>query len=256
MLHDPDSRAVCLTVDVEWAHPEVLADLVHAFDERGLRATFFCTHDGVDVGDHERGLHPNLQTRGDVYATCAGDDPESFAALPLAERLAKLLAATKAFAPEAVGARSHCLRFETAMIRAYRDLGMEYDCSYFMPLVEGLRPFWREYEFVQVPTYYIDHGDLKAGLTGFRLEALGLERPGVKVFDFHPNMVFLNCEDDARYQRTRPIYHDPEALLAERHGGRGVRTLFHELLDHLADGPYPVRTVAEVAGEFRAHAAP
>jgi len=40
---------ICLSVDEEWANPEVLADLRRLFDERGLRATFFCTQPGWSV---------------------------------------------------------------------------------------------------------------------------------------------------------------------------------------------------------------
>src|ERR1700685_2467539 len=57
---------ICLSVDVEWAHDEVLADLVGLLDARGLKATFFCTHAGVSVAGHERALHPNFLRDGDV----------------------------------------------------------------------------------------------------------------------------------------------------------------------------------------------
>jgi hypothetical protein len=59
--------AVCLTVDVEWAHPVVLADLVSLFDSAGVAGTFFVTHDGVELPGHERGLHPNFRRNGDSY---------------------------------------------------------------------------------------------------------------------------------------------------------------------------------------------
>jgi hypothetical protein len=54
-----------------------------------------------------------------------------------------------------------------------------------MPLVGGLRPFWKNDDIVEIPTYYGDHFDLITGATGFNLAGLGLERRGLKVFDFH-----------------------------------------------------------------------
>ena len=56
-----DPGTICFTVDVEWAHPAVLQDVRDLFDMHGVRATFFCTHAGIDVGPHERGLHPNYR---------------------------------------------------------------------------------------------------------------------------------------------------------------------------------------------------
>jgi hypothetical protein len=44
-----DPGTICFTVDVEWAHPAVLQDVRVLFDMHGVRATFFCTHAGVDV---------------------------------------------------------------------------------------------------------------------------------------------------------------------------------------------------------------
>src|SRR5262249_35907583 len=62
-LH-PDT--LCFTVDVEWAAPEVLADIVRLFDTYGVKATFFVTHQGVSVPGHERGLHPNFRRGSDA----------------------------------------------------------------------------------------------------------------------------------------------------------------------------------------------
>jgi hypothetical protein len=55
---------VVISIDVEWAHPEVQADVVRLLAERNLRATFFCTHAGISVPGHERALHPNFRRRG------------------------------------------------------------------------------------------------------------------------------------------------------------------------------------------------
>src|SRR5262245_34833454 len=62
-LH-PDT--LCFTVDVEWAAPEVLADIAGLFDAHGVKATFFVTHSGVSVPGHERGLHPNFGRNSDA----------------------------------------------------------------------------------------------------------------------------------------------------------------------------------------------
>src|SRR5260370_29652209 len=60
------SDVICLTIDIDWAAPSVLHDLVERLDERGLKATFFCTHDGIAVSGHERALHPNFRHSGDT----------------------------------------------------------------------------------------------------------------------------------------------------------------------------------------------
>jgi len=110
----------------------------------------------------------------------------------------------------------------------------------------GLRPVRLLHDVLAIPTYYADQLDLHTGATGFRVAGLGLDRPGLKVLDFHPNMVYLNAADDDHYQATRPSYHDPQALLAARNPGRGVRTLLIELLEEISAGRFQTVTAGEI----------
>ena len=180
---------------MEWAAGEVLADLRGLFDQFGVRATFFVTHAGVETPGHERGLHPNFRRNGDTYrllcersggGTMLGDD----------EVYEHIMQTTLAFAPEAKGLRTHSLYYDFTLLPLYNRLGLEYDCSYQMPFVAELRPFWKQHEILEIPTFYADHLDIMTGATGFGVAALGLDRPGLKVFDFHPNIVFLNASSN------------------------------------------------------------
>lgn len=47
IIEEMDNSETVISIDVEWAHPEVLADVVRLLDEREIRATFFCTHEGI-----------------------------------------------------------------------------------------------------------------------------------------------------------------------------------------------------------------
>ena len=102
------------------------------------------------------------------------------------------------------------------------------------PLAENLVPYLKERNMIEIPIFYMDHLDLIDQMTGFRLEGLGLDKPGLKVFDFHPNMVYLNAQDNDHYMDSKVDYHNPAKLRERRRQGRGVRTLFLELLDALA----------------------
>ena len=52
----------------------------------------------------------------------------------------------------------------------------------------------------------------------------------VKVFDFYGLHIFLNIEDIQRYQRTRAIHYNPQALLDQRWQGYGARSSLQELM--------------------------
>ena len=245
-----DPNTICFTVDVEWAADEVLADLRALFEQYGVRATFFVTHAGVETPGHERGLHPNFRRNGDTYnqlRAANGAEPS----LSDEEIHAHIVSSTLAFAPEAKGLRSHSLYYDSTLLPLYQRLGLEYDCSYQMPLIESLRPFWKPHGIVEIPTYYADHFDLLAGATGFELHCLALDRPGLKVFDFHPNIIFINAGSDADYLATKRFYHDYERLLAARRNGKGARTLLLELLEAVRRNDLPTTTVGEVNAHWR-----
>lgn len=242
---------LCLSVDEEWANPEVLSDLLRMLDERRLRATFFCTRPGIEVPGHERALHPNFRRTGDTVREFRKANDAASEAWTDGQIYAHVVEVTRRFCPEATGIRGHSLFYDSELLPLYRNAGIEYDSSCSLPLMEGLRPIWKEYNILEFPVYYIDHFDLKARRTGFELEGLGLNRPGLKVFDFHPNIVFINASTDADYQACRPFYHDYERLLEFRRPGRGARTLFLELIDEIARGHLPTITLGELNKRYR-----
>jgi hypothetical protein len=249
--HEVDPATICFSVDVEWAHPVVLDDLRRLFDEAGIAATFFVTHEGVVTPGHERALHPNFRRNGDSYRALlvsgeASSDPPTDSDV---QRF--VLERTLGFAPEAKGLRTHSLYCESTLLPLYSLLGLEYDCSYDMPLVAGLRPFWRTQGILAIPIYYIDHIDIMTGVTDFSVARLGLDRPGLKVFDFHPNMIYLNASEEATYIESKSFYHEPERLLAARNRGRGVRTLLLELLDFVVARQMPIARLDQINASWR-----
>jgi hypothetical protein len=247
-----DPGKICLTVDVEWAHPEVLQDIVDLFDIHGVRATFFCTHAGIDVGRHERGLHPNYRRNGTTLKELGADiGPAAMAGIDEEELYRHVLRTTRAFAPEAKGARSHSLFYDSLMIPLYREFGIEYDSSYQLPLTPGLQPIWKEYDILELPIYFTDHFELKTGATGFDVNRLRLDQPGLKIINIHPNMFYLNAVCDQQYRASKTFYHDPDRLLEARSPGRGVRSMVIDLLDQLALQDLPTATLGEVNEQWR-----
>jgi hypothetical protein len=229
---------VVLSIDVEWACPEVIADVVGLLNERNLRATFFCTHAGIEVPGHERAIHPNFQRLGNTqvaFPPDLDDDLEFYRAN---------VCAVKRFCPEGIGARSHRRHTSALVEQAFTESGIQYDSTNLLPLTAGLAPAWINPRLVSLPIYYMDHWDLINDATGFDLRALRLEEPGLKILDFHPNLIYMNARSLQQYEENRVRYHDPEGLKNARYPGRGVRTLFLELLDALAAASS--RTLAEV----------
>jgi hypothetical protein len=239
---------VVISIDVEWAHPVVLADVVQLLDERGLRATFFCTHQGIELTGHERALHPNYRRS---HNSLVSEEISSVMLAADSSFYRFVVSATRAFCPEAVGVRAHSLFFDSDLLSIYREAGLEYDSTYMLPLAPGLAPVWKGAGILELPIYYMDYWDLREQATGFDLSGLRLELPGLKVVDFHPNLIYLNAATAQDYLESKSAYQDPDWLRARRNPGRGIRTLFVELLNWLAAREASL-VMAEVNARWRA----
>lgn len=237
---------ICLSFDVEWAHPDVLADLVGLLDQHGLKGTFFCTHAGISVPGHERAIHPNFRWQGDTAKKFIAHTGKGLEAADEKDYYAFVVKETLSFAPESRGVRAHSLHHDTLLLQAYASAGLRYDSSYLMPLNSGLKPILLGSGFFELPIYYNDFHDLRTGMTRFSIEKIPLEAPGLKVFNFHPNTLYLNASSLSDYENTRADYASPTALLAARNSGAGLRTLFLDLLKKIREQSLATATLGQV----------
>jgi peptidoglycan/xylan/chitin deacetylase (PgdA/CDA1 family) len=237
-----DRGPIAITIDCEWAHPFVLGDLLDILDTYDVRATLFCTGEIGDPRGHELAIHPNFRRGGDAVRAVLARNPE--AALDDATVFRSVLAEMRQILPDAIGSRSHSLIYDSVLLAELAAAGLRYDSTYMAPL-RVVEPFEKEHDVWEIPIYYMDHVDLITGTTGFRVDGLGLDAPGLKVFDFHPNMVYIDARSESQYLQSKASYHDPAALLSYRDGG-GVRGLLFALLEHCRSEELRFVTLAEV----------
>lgn len=238
--------AICFTFDVEWASDEVIADTRALLDEHEIAGTFFATHAGIAVPGHERAIHPNFRRDGDTHRAFG----EGSGATDM-DIYRHVVRTTLDYAPEAKGARSHSLLFDSMLLPVYKECAIEYDATYRLELVPHLRPFTKQYGILEIPTYYADFYDIVSAKTGFLLENMLLDQPGLKVVDFHPNLVYANCSTLGEYERMKSCYNDPERLKASRSSSNGARSLLIDLLQYVRANKVTTMTLAEVNEQWR-----
>ncbi|MDO8446232.1 MAG: hypothetical protein Q7T53_09045 [Deltaproteobacteria bacterium] len=245
------SDLISITIDVDWACPEVLNDTLSLLNERGISGTIFCTHPGINAPGHELALHPNFRRNGDSMIRLKQEVGNRFEGLSETEIYKYIVKLTRSFCPEATGVRAHSLFYDSLLLPIYHEAGLRYESSYLLPLTEGLHPVWKEYDILEIPIYFNDHFELKSGMADFKIENLHLEKPGLKVFQFHPNMLFINAATNEQYLESKPYYHHYKKLLSLRNNNRGARTLFLDLLDWISANRLQTATLSEVNSEWR-----
>jgi hypothetical protein len=219
------SDSVFITIDLDWCADEVLSDTLDLLEARDAAATLFVTHDTPllsrirDNPRFEIGIHPNFNPLLQGDASSGAD-------------AADVIARCLQWAPGARSVRSHALVQSTYLLRAFSSAGLRYDCNTYIGHDAGiaLAPL-RHFDgaLVRVPHLWEDDIEIAQGPRWDPAAIAGA--PGLRVLDFHPIHIFLNTETVDRYEASRAVHRDAEALRAHVNtGAAGTRTLFEALL--------------------------
>lgn len=176
-----------IVLDVDWAPDPVLSFALDLLEELKVPATVFVTHDTPllarmrSVPTIELGIHPNFND------LLMGSAPAGAWA---ARRVADLMA----LVPEARSVRSHSLAQTTRLIDLFADAGLTHEANTYLPVRSGMvLRAWRNWDdrIVRVPFYFEDslQDHMKEGWD----VDLHVERPGLRVLNFHPIRLYLNA---------------------------------------------------------------
>ncbi len=226
---------IYLSFDQDWAPAWATEDLCTAVAAADQRGTFFVTHDcpSLEVlrssGRFELGWHPNY-----LPGSSHGEEVEA------------VLNTMHALVPKAVGARAHGLITGTSYLLAYGARGLRYDASELRDGVHDLEVFTSWTGVQQIPIFFEDDVHFARGRT-CRLDRLELDRPGLKVFNFHPILLALNASDTSGYKALKQSLTSRGLSLNEatredvaaftQADAPGVGDLFRELLSWLERNP-------------------
>lgn len=213
----------CLTMDSDWAPPEVIAHALDVVRPSATPCTLFLTED-APPSNADGGPERDLRVEIALHPFFNGRDP--------AEVLAPLLARH----PQARGLRPHRLSMPPEhCARAVRASGARWVSSHADSDALALKRW--DGDIPDAPIHWGDNTLLRLGQRP-SLSGLDPQRPGLAVFNFHPVHIFLNTCDQEQYERARPAYHDPERLRSLRNATRfGVRDALLELLEQLEQRP-------------------
>jgi hypothetical protein len=217
---------VFLTMDTDWSNDDVLSYVLDMLEEKNIKATIFLTHDTSLITrirknpDIELGIHPNFNflLEGDFR---------------YGRNIPEVMSYYHNIVPDAVSARSHYLTQSTSVLSEYLKHGIANDCNTFIPFTSGitLKPFRFFDGLKRIPFFWEDDTNLYLGAE-WNLETL-LSHPGLRVFNFHPNFIFLNCETYERYSDNKQFLSNTPKLLQFRNNESfGTSDFFNLLLNH------------------------
>ena len=222
---------VVITFDVDWAPDFVIRRVANILIEKGIKATWFITHDSPAIQmlfEHsdlfEIGIHPNFMpetTQGESYHE-------------IIEYLMKI-------APHAKSVRTHGLLQSSGIMKMMAvDFGLEIDVSIYLREVPHIIPFEAYYDdkiLLRIPYFWTEDGEMYKPESSFLLSDKGMSLPGLKIFAFHPIHIYLNSRGMNNYNSLKRrcdirtcTEKEVEPYINE---GLGTRSLLQELIQYI-----------------------
>jgi len=100
-------------------------------------------------------------------------------------------------------------------------------------LQADLQPTYDWAGIVRLPIFWEDDVHCVYFTNQFQLNALSLNRPGMKIFNFHPVHCYLNTQEFHHYQKVKGDLHDLKKAAAAKQSGQGTQSLFLALLQEI-----------------------
>ena len=217
-------ESLFLTFDIDWASDEVIEYTLNIIEKKGVKSTWFVTHDSPVLErlkgnkNLELGIHPNFNflLNGDFRN---GRDAE--------EVIDKLLE----IVPNARCVRSHAMTQSSGLRELFYTKGLTHDCNHFIPEQTEivLKPWKIWNNLLKVPYFWEDDINCVSEIKTDIRELV--TRRGIKVFDFHPIHVFLNIEKIERYYEVRNFQKETEKLIPYINTKEiGVKNILEQLI--------------------------
>jgi hypothetical protein len=215
--------AYCFTIDLDWAAESMIEETLAIFRDADVPLTPFLTHASPIIAREF-----TVERAGDV-----GVHPNFHAGSSHGETTDAIIDCVLGLWPAARCFRSHGFVDSSIIASAFYARGLRYDSNLFLHLQSHVVPLSHSSGLVRFPVFLEDDVLLAREPTVEIRPLLPMLRtPGLKIFNFHPELVALNS--------PQPGYH--RQLVASDgtrrvHSGRGIRTLLVDLLNFVRDGP-------------------
>ena len=230
---------LAFSIDIDWAHEEVITDTLSLFEKYDVKCTIFSTHGSYAVIKSNRKLfevaiHPNFNP----FLT--GTD----------KLVDDVLDELIEIHPDAKGVRTHSLMQSTGLNQKFADKGLIYDANTLLPYQTGLKPIRSWNGMIRIPYNWEDDVHWSYGYS-FDDCRMNLHDNGLVIFDFHPIHIFLNTDNKYRYNEAKNYYNEPEKLINYRNTEiKGTRDLLISLLDYIHKNRIENKTLLELANAF------
>ncbi len=191
----PQSPIIIL--DEDWAPDFVLEEVINIFESHHIKTTWFITHLSDALSSlqgnpslFELGIHPNFFPN----STQGGTQEE-------------IISHCLDIVPDAKCMRTHAYA-QSSLLYKYiaENTSIECDASVFIPHTYYLQPFqyWiGDRSIYRAPVFWEDDNAMKIPGNKWGCSLINFQKPGLKVFAFHPIHIYLNTSKISDYDNLK-----------------------------------------------------
>ncbi|MBF0312911.1 MAG: hypothetical protein HQK52_05815 [Oligoflexia bacterium] len=223
---------ICLTFDMDWAENSIIHEITEILIAKKIKSTWFITNEIPSLAImrkypdlFELGIHPNFYP-----GSTQGHSEED------------ILLNLKKMIPESVSVRSHGLYQNTRLFSKMVNLtGAKIDSSLCLPYVGNLDVHNFVFDsgpkgsILRAPFFWGDDIEMLSNNPDWEMKTTNLEKDGLKIFNFHPINLALNCKTYQDYNRFKnacsSLGRANVNIEKKINRGIGVRTIFLKLLE-------------------------
>ena len=220
---------VFLTIDIDWAHEQIIEETLEIIHKYKINATLFVTNKSnalfkwCNSNYIDYGIHPNFKP------LLLSKELNKY---NMEEEIYKLMK----ICPNAKAVRAHARIHGSPFENIYKDIGLTHESNFFIPSYSNieLKPYKLWNNLISVPYGWEDDTIFfkEKEFSNFSdpVNYIQKVKSGLLVLDFHPIHIFLNTESTKRYENTREIHKKPDELIKYRYKGYGTRNRFIDTL--------------------------
>lgn len=225
-----EKPVIVFSLDVDWINDEILEWVLNLFNDNGLPVTVFATHETnllKRLNDYvEIGIHPDFLNEHDHE---------------------RIITDLLRIYPDARGVRSHGLFEYSNLMNIYWKHNLVWDSTQLLYLCSHISPYRHPSGLIRLPIFWEDD-DYFSFDPDWEIESLGLDKPGVKCFDFHPIHLRLNTFSDEQYTFVKDRNFSHESIQDAEYKGndKGILVFFQRVCHYILKHKLDVFSLGEV----------
>ncbi|MEP7145918.1 MAG: hypothetical protein ABI792_02785 [bacterium] len=247
-----NNNSIVLTFDTDWAPDFAIRQAAELLISKDIKCTWFITHRSDYIEElyrhkdiFEFGIHPNF------FEDSTQGNNEN-----------EVLKYICSIVPEAKAVRTHALHQSSRILSKMTDeFGIETDCSLLLYLTKDITPhriYFRHNSrgIFRIPYFWEDDIHMYDPNPDWDIVSPVYHSNGLKIFNFHPLLTYLNSEtmysyENLKLKKSLPLIQEEEMdAYINKDNSKGAGVFLKKTIDFIKNNNIKTYTMADLKNQY------